>query len=538
MAKEPKQERIKREKDGLDVWDDLVRYARMDYDDIPDDEFERFKWYGVYRQRPNDGYFMIRIKIPGGQLTSTQLREIGKMTRTYARDIGDITTRQDIQLHWVTLDAIPAVMDRIYKKLGMHQQFSCGDAPRNVTGCPLAGVVKDEIVDTSALIGQVSQMYKDGGKEFSNLPRKFKTTIGGCTLHCHQPQINDIGMYGVRRNGDVGLGLIVGGGLRNTPHFAENLRVFLPPDAALIKDVCRRTANLFRDQEQLRQGRLKARLKFYVAQIGPMAFRDQLEKYLGYELDHWDECPLPDAVHTDHVGVGEQKNGLYYVGVPIERGRLSGKNMMDLADLAQQYGAGEDGVLRNSQKQNTLILDIPEKNVDELCSELDKVGLSPRAHALRQSLISCTGIQFCNLAVVETKQRAKEILEYLETNVEIDDSLFISVTGCPNSCAQYQIADIGLEGVPVKWNGQRIDGFFIMLGARLGANCRFNTKLTGPDGKELKIPSPLVHKSLERILNAFTAERINEDETFADWVDRQDMTTLAALATPPETVGS
>lgn len=541
-TKAVKVEAIKKAKDGLDVWDDIHRYAAGgDYGAIVAEDFERLKWYGVYRQKPNDGHFMVRIKIPGGALSAFKLREIGRMAQRYARNFGDITTREDVQFHWITVKDLPDILDTVYNKLGMYQEFSCGDAPRNVTACPLAGLLADEIVDAGGVARAVSDMFRAGGKEFSNLPRKFKTAVCGCPIHCVAPQINEVGLFGVQRErgGKVerGFGLCIGGGLRDTPFYGPSLRVFLKPDIELITDVCRRVANVFRDTDSLRQGRLRARLKFYVAEIGWKAFRDRLEEYLGYELDHDDSIVGPAGVtNSDHLGVGKLKNGLSYVGVPVARGRLSGDDMIRLADLAEKYSADPERQLNTTIKQNMLLLNIPPEKTADLVKELEEMGLPPGAHSLRGQLISCTGTQFCNLAVVETKDRAKRILDHLEERFPMDEPLFISVTGCPNSCAQYQIADIGLQGTLYTYKGERgVEHYHVLIGGRMGTDAEFGRFVCNREDKKIKVPAELVHLAIERVMRAYLAER-SGGEKFSDWAWRQEMNRLAELIELPEDV--
>ena len=529
-----KQEDIKREKDGLDVRADIDRFAREGFESIPADDFERLKWYGIYTQRPKeDGYFMVRIKVPGGRLTGHRLREIGRLTNDYGRGIGDITTRQDIQIHWLRAENLPDLLHRIYDRMGMNQEFSCGDAPRNVIGCPLAGIDREAIVNTAGFALAISEMYRAGGKAFSNLPRKFKTAVGGCRLHCHEPQINDVGLFGVtrkRHNGEeAGLGLVIGGGLRDTPHFAQSLRVFLEPDIELLKTICRGVVTVFRDCEALRHGRLRARLKFHVARVGWSAFRDQLEEQIGFKLEHDDEIVEPEgAEHGDHVGVGEQTDGRRYVGVPIARGRLSGDAMVSLADLAEEFAGAEHAELVATIKQNLIFLNIPPQRVEELCGRLDEMGLPTAAHPLRSQLISCTGIEFCKLAVVETKQRALEILRHLEQTVALDEDVMISVTGCPNSCAQYQIADIGLQGVPVRLNGERSDGFHVFVGGRMGREPQFGRVVIDGDGRKIKVPAVKIHDVIETLLKTYRSEKKDGDR-FWTWAERLDISRLAEL---------
>lgn len=531
-----KVEEIKQVKDGLDVWADIPRYAAGEYAAIDADDLERFKWYGIYRQKPNDGHFMCRIKIPGGQLTATKLRGIGHICNDYGRGFGDISTRQDIQLHWLRIQDVPDVLDRLYNKLGMYQEFSCGDAPRNTTSCPLAGELADEIVDCGPLARAVAAMFRAGGKEFSNLPRKFKTSVGACRIHCHAPQINDVGLFGVERpgaGGDTqrGFGLCVGGGLRDTPHFAQSLRVFVPPEPELITDICRNVAHIFRDKDQLRQGRLKARLKFYVAEVGWQAFRDELERHLGYALEHDDSIVgPPGAGHDDHVGVGKLKNGLAFVGIAVPRGRLSGDQMVRVADLAGQYCDHPDRQINTTIKQNLLLLNVRPDRAADLCKELEDIEMPVNAHPLRRQLISCTGTQFCNLAVVETKERARRILDYLEKNVPLDEPLFVAVTGCPNSCTQYQIADIGLQGTLYTYRGKKgVEHYHMLVGGRLGTQPEWARFICSDaaGAKKIKVPAERVHLAIERLIRAWQAERAG-GQPFAAWAQAQPMDRLAA----------
>jgi sulfite reductase beta subunit-like hemoprotein len=517
-----KAELAKQAKDGFDVLADLYRYSEQgDYDAIEKDDLEiRFKWFGVYRQKPNTGHFMMRIKVPGGQLTPHLFRVIAGLGEKYARGFGDITTRQTIQYHWLKIADLKPIFETL-SSVGLTTQFACGDVPRNVVGCPLAGVSKDEIIDSADHLKAVADMFVASGKEFSNLPRKFKPSVGGCHVHCQQPQINDYGLFGVRRaNGEVGYGLLVGGGLSDTPHFGQPMRVFIKPEQ--VVDVSRAVASLFRDHGY-REKRGRARLKFLVADKGWEWTRDTIEGYLGYKLERDDSILHPAACNGDHMGIGEQKDGNYYVGVPIPRGRLSTDKMFILANLADKYGVGEKRV-RLTNKQNVLLLDIPKENVEALTQELEAADMPPVAHQLRDTLISCTGTEFCNLAVVETKHRAGRVLKYLEENVKVDFPLGISFTGCPNACAQYQIFDIGLTGTMLIDRNRKdeagkplkIEGYNVLLGAGLGANPKFGEVIAK------KVPGDLIHLAIKNLVESYRAQRVDEDESFQSWVARSE----------------
>ena len=533
-----KNEHVKQAKDGLDVWNDIHRYAKEGFASIQPDDFGLMRWFGIYQQKPNEGHFMWRIRISGGRVKPWQLREIADVAKQYGRGFTDITTRQDIQLHWMTIEDFPDALDRIGNKAGFYTTFSCGDTPRNVCSCSLSGLLKNEIVDVGDLPKQISDMFKAAGKEFSNLPRKFKTSISGCPLHCNQPQINDVSAFGVRRlrNGitERGLGVMVGGGLSSTPHFGQSLRVFVPEAkiAAQLPEIIKGVCGIFRDADELRYKRIRARLKFLVADRGWEWMRDELERRLGFALEHDDEIVAPrGALHTDHMGIGELKDGSYYVGIPIERGRWTTEQMHAIADLTERFG-NSGAEIRLSQKQNAIITGVPKANVDAIVNELQQHGLDPHAPLWRHNLISCTGAEFCNLAVTETKQRAKELLKYLEENTEIDSPIMLSMSGCPNSCAQYQVADIGLTGTKAQWDGEKVDAFDLCVGGRMGVDPEFVRPLFE------KVPSPIIHRQIEQVVNTYLAQRVDPDnddpETFRDFIDRVELDQLRAWSVIPE----
>lgn len=525
---------LKQAKDGLAVWDNIFEYAKTGFAGITSDDLVRMRWFGIYQQKPNeDGFFFVRIRIPNGFLTPVQLREIAAITQEHARGFGDITTRQNIQLHWLTITTLADVITRL-ERVGLITKFACGDTPRNIVGCPLAGVLADEILDARPTVQAVDKAFIEADSELSNLPRKFKSAIAGCNVHCHQPQINDLGAYGVLRKHPVtgreerGFGLCVGGGLSSTPHMAQSLRVFVTPEQ--MPAVSLGIARVFRDHGY-REKRTRARLKFLIADWGWEKFRDVLEKQIGFTLTHDDTLTGPPvAPHTDHMGIGQQKQtGFSYVGVPVERGRITAQQMADAAALAEEFAAPGQGQIVLSNKQNLIFLNIPHARVDALVKRLEAVGLSPHAPLWRTNLVSCTGTQFCNLAIVETKQRAANILKYLEDEVQVDSPIMVSVTGCPNSCAQYQIADIGLMGVVCNFRGQRgTEAFNILLGGALGHDAHFG-KLTLK-----KVPADYVHLAIGNLAKAYMSERVDEEELFSSFISRNPPEKLAQWLTIPE----
>ena len=563
-----KVEAIKLAKDGLDVWENIFQYAAAEVTQpleellspkdfelfqktipnansaevirsaqrkakISEEDFVRLRWFGIYQHLPNLCHFMLRIRIPNGFVSGRQLQEVADIVEQYANGFADITTRQCFQLHWLTIEALAEILPRL-ERVGLVSKFACGDTPRNVVGCPLAGHLADEVIDATGVAQSTNQMFLDGNKEFSNFPRKFKTALAGCHLHCHQPQINDIGMFGVKRinphtgQEESGYGVTVGGGLSSQPYIGQGLRVFIKPEQ--VPAVCRGIAHIFRDHGY-REKRTRARMKYLVSDWGWEKFRDYLEADIGFKLEHDDNIAAPEfAPHTDHLGSGPQKQpGLSYIGVPIERGRISGGHLRAAAEISERFAGKESSQLALSNKQNLIFLNIPNESVQAMTRELDAVGLPPHAPLWRTSLISCTGTQFCNLAIVETKERAKRILAHLEAHVTIDTPIMVSVTGCPNSCSQYQIADIGLMGVVCNFRGQRgTEAYQIVLGGGLGVDAGFAKVALK------KVPADYVHKSIQQIVEAYKDNRLDEEESFRQFVQRSAPEQLTEWLNIPE----
>jgi sulfite reductase (ferredoxin) len=339
-------EQGKRDDDGLNVGERIHAYAaawkRGEIASIDNifvgDLRSRFRWYGLYTQRPEeDGYFMLRIRIPGGVLTSEQTRTIGRISEEFGQDVADVTDRQNVQLHWIRLYDIPEIWDRLHA-VGLTTQESCGDVPRNILGCPLAGVEADEILDATDLVYACNERVV-GDPAFSNLPRKYKTSITGCRHQCAVHEANDLSFVGIELDdGRRGFDVWVGGGLSSTPHFAQRLGVFVPPEQ--VVEVFVGVTAVFRDYGY-RRSRNKARLKFLVKDWGPELFRRELEEeYLGYALEDGPPAKPSSEVHRDHTGVGRQHDGLNSLGFPLRNGRITGTELQALADLADELGAG------------------------------------------------------------------------------------------------------------------------------------------------------------------------------------------------------
>jgi sulfite reductase (ferredoxin) len=520
-------ERSKRDNDGLNVRQRIIDvYQHTGFAGIdPADLRGRFRWYGLYTQRRagipgrrtgmlepedlEDEFFMMRIRIDGGALTSEQLRVVGEIATTYGRDIADITDRQNVQLHWIRIEDVPRIWEQL-EAVGLSTTEACGDTPRVMLGCPLEGVAADSVLDAEPALRETVAAYL-GDPEFSNLPRKYKTSITGCSRHCTNHEINDVSFVGVvGPNGTPGFDLWVGGGLSTNPMFAQRVGVFVEPDE--VREVWAGVTSLFRDYGY-RRSRNHARLKFLMADWGPEKFREVLEKeYLGRALPDGPE-PEPSPPHRDHVGIERQRDGRFSVGATTKAGRTSGARLSAVADLADRLG---DGRIRTTPQQGLVILGVADP--DAVVDELDRLGLSVRPSAFHRGTIACTGIEFCKLAIVETKARAETIREELERRLpEFDTPITINVNGCPNSCARFQVADIGFKGIVTRGaGGTDEEAFQVHLGGQMGAQAAFGRKFRG-----LKVSAADVPDYVERILRGYL-DRREPAESFAAYVARAD----------------
>jgi len=527
-TKAQKVERLKRAKNPWEAFDEICAFARQGRASVlPEWASTYFKWWGIYTQGDEAGvlggvggegrsaeYFMMRVALPSGRVRSKQLRAIAEISERYARSSADITVRQNIQLHWLTIEAIPEAMEAL-GRVGLSPKGACGDVVRNITGCPLAGVEADEIVDASPLALEASKILSTNN-DFYNLPRKFKVSITGCPVWCSYPEINDIGMTATERvrggKKEIGFSLRVGGGLSADPHLGVRLNAFVPSEQVL--PVIRAIAELFRDQEVLRKNRKRARLKHLFTQQHWTADQllHELTDRIGFPLDPAEpDFPPPDA-YRDHVGIHPQKqNGLYYVGAAVLRGRIAQEQLRAAADLADAYATGD---LRTTSMQNLLIINIPRDNIDALVRGLDAAGLRVTASPFWRGAIACTGTEFCKLAITETKGFTRWIVEELEERLPaFDQSLKLHVTGCPNACGQHWIADIGLEGKKIKTGSKLTDAYYFCLGGAVGAHQR----IARPIG--FRCEAREVPEAIERLLRIYLAQR-HDDENLRAYFSR------------------
>ncbi|GAA0258136.1 nitrite/sulfite reductase [Saccharothrix mutabilis subsp. mutabilis] len=526
-------ERSKKDDNPLNVRSRIENiYARGGFDSIdPADLRGRFRWYGLYTQRKpgidggrtatlepeelDDEYFMLRVRIDGGRLTTSQLALIGELSQTYARDTADITDRQNVQYHWIRIEDVPTIWQKL-EAAGLTTMEACGDSPRVVLGSPVAGIAEDEVVDGSPAIDEILRRYI-GDPRYSNLPRKFKTAISGLPDVAHE--IHDVAFVGVDHpEHGPGFDLWVGGGLSTNPMIAKRLGTWVPLDE--VPDVWEGVISVFRDYGY-RRLRHRARIKFLVADWGPEKFRQVLEdEYLKRKLIDGPAPEVPE-VPRDHIGVHKQKDGLCYVGAAPIAGRVTGSTLVEVAKVVERAGSTR---VRLTPQQKLVVLDVPESEVKALQADLAKLGLQTEPSPWRRGVMACTGIEFCKLAIVETKARAADLVSTLEARLAdiTEDAVGVApisvhINGCPNSCARIQTADIGLKGqIVTDADGNQVEGFQVHLGGGLGLDAGFGRKLRGH-----KVTADELSGYVERVVRNFVAQR-KDDERFAQWVTRAD----------------
>ena len=530
-------ERLKREKNTWEHLDQIREFARLGHESVPLEWLTTyFRPWGIYTQGDGQGvvggtggegkavsYFMVRIRVPNGLLTSEQVRTIASLSSEHGNGVADVTVRQNIQLHWVRIQSIPEVLDRL-RSVGLSTTGACGDVTRNITGCPLAGVDSREVANVSPLALALDKELA-GNPEFYNLPRKFKISVTGCPEWCSYPEINDIALTATRRmrqgGEEIGFSLRVAGGLSTQPHLAVRLNAFVQWHQVI--PVVRAITELFRGSEMLRQSREKARLKFLFLEHGWTAesFLAAVEARLGYSLDAAEPEDLPSHVHRDHLGVTPQKQpGLFCVGANVIRGRITPAQLCVAADLAEGYG---DGHVRATPMQNLLLINIGGLNVATVIAELSAAGLPVVTSSFARGTVACTGSEFCKLALTETKSFARWLTEQLEERFpNYQEDLRLHITGCPNSCGQHWIADIGIEGKKIKVNGKMVDAYYFCVGGSVGQIA----SIARPVG--YRCPADEVPEAITRLLEAFHADR-HVGEALQQFLARHSNETLRAI---------
>jgi sulfite reductase (ferredoxin) len=522
-----KNEQVKKDDNGLNVRARIESiYAAGGFGSIdPADLRGRMRWWGLYTQRRpgidggrtatlepedlDDEYFMMRVRVDGGAARTDQLRVLGEIGVDFARDTADVTDRQNVQYHWIRVEDVPEIWRRL-EAVGLSTTEACGDTPRVILGSPVAGVSKAEVLDASPAIAEIKQRFI-GDPELSNLPRKFKTAISW--LPDTAPEVNDVSFVGVvHPELGPGFDLMVGGGLSTNPMLAQRLGVWVRLEE--VPEVWHAVVRVFRDYGY-RRLRHRARIKFLVADWGAERFREVLEtEYLHYRLPDGPAAPIA-VTPIDHVGVHEQRDGRYYVGFAPVAGRVSGKTLLALADAAERAGSRR---IRFTPLQKVVVLDVVPSAVETLIADLAESGLQARPSPWRRSVMACTGIEFCKLAIVETKARARRLVDELEerlSEIELDRPISIHLNGCPNSCARIQVADIGLKGqIVTDADGRQVEGFQVHLGGGVGLDAGFGRKLRGH-----KVTSAELGEYVVRVVTRYAAHR-EPGERFAQWVGR------------------
>ncbi|MGW3328504.1 nitrite/sulfite reductase [Streptomyces virginiae] len=528
-------EQFKKDDDGLNVRTRIETiYSQRGFDSIdPNDLRGRMRWWGLYTQRKpgidggktailepeelDDKYFMLRVRIDGGRLTTEQLRVIGEISEEFARGTADLTDRQNVQYHWIRIEDVPEIWRRL-EAVGLSTTEACGDTPRVILGSPVAGIAQDEIIDGTPAIDEIYRRIV-GNKDFSNLPRKFKSAISGSPLLDVAHEINDIAFVGVEHpEHGPGFDVWVGGGLSTNPKLGVRLGTWVSLDE--VPDVYEGVISIFRDYGY-RRLRNRARLKFLVADWGPAKFRQVLEdEYLKRKLTDGPAPAQPSGRWRDHVGVHQQKDGKFYVGFAPRVGRVDGATLTKIADVAAQHGSGR---LRTTAEQKMIVLDIEADQVDSVVEALEALDLRVKPSPFRRGTMACTGIEFCKLAIVETKARGASLIDELERRLpDFAEPLTININGCPNACARIQVADIGLKGqLVLDDDGNQVEGYQVHLGGALGLEAGFGRKVRG-----LKVTSAGLPDYVERVVKHYEEQR-EDGERFAAWVARADEKSLS-----------
>ncbi|MGW6687206.1 nitrite/sulfite reductase [Streptomyces sp. NPDC054961] len=521
-------EQFKRDDDGLNVRTRIENiYSKAGFDSIdPNDLRGRMRWWGLYTQRKpgidggktailepeelDDKYFMLRVRIDGGRLTVAQLRVIGEISQEFARGTADLTDRQNVQYHWIRIEDVPEIWRRL-EAVGLSTTEACGDTPRVILGSPVAGIARDEIIDGTPAIDEIHRRIV-GNPDFSNLPRKFKSAVSGSPLLDVAHEINDIAFVGVTHpEHGPGFDVWVGGGLSTNPKLGVRLGTWVSLDE--VPDVYEGVISIFRDYGY-RRLRTRARLKFLVADWGPAKFRQVLEdEYLKRRLTDGPAPEQPSGQWRDHVGVHQQQDGRFYVGFAPRVGRVDGATLTKIADVAESHGSGR---LRTTAEQKMIVLDVEADQVDSVVAALEALDLRVKPSPFRRGTMACTGIEFCKLAIVETKARGASLIDELERRLpEFAEPLTININGCPNACARIQVADIGLKGqLVLDDEGNQVEGYQVHLGGALGLEAGFGRKVRG-----LKVTAAGLPDYVERVVTRFEEQR-EGGERFAAWVTR------------------
>jgi ferredoxin-nitrite reductase len=494
-------ERLKKERTPYEIINDLPRLIETKYEAISEEDIVRLQWWGLYHDKPKTGYFMLRVKIAGGLLSADQFRTIGQVANRFGRGHGEITTRQDIQLHWIRLDDLPELF-ATFKAHGLTTAGGCGDVLRNITSCPVAGLDPDEAFDVRPVLREVAE-YFYGNPLYGDLPRKHKYTISACPAQCNAPEIHCVGLIGTVMQGREGFAVTVGGGLSAQPRLARDLGVFVPKEQT--RSVLEAITGTWMENLRYRRSRAKARFKFMVDEYGVEAIREMVESRLGRRLERL-QAPATQR-ETDHLGIQKQRQeGLKYIGFPVPIGWINGDQMQALADAVEQVG----GDVRLTRQQNVIVGNVPDDRVEALVEQVERsTGLSLKTNRLYGRSIGCTGEPFCNYSVTQTKHKLQEILDSLHERFgDRIGQLRIHLDGCPNACAQHFIGDINLTGTTVRLPDQkRMEAYDLLLRGGIGPNAA----IARPVLRRIRTDEIIAH--LDRLIAAWLEAREGQGET-------------------------
>jgi sulfite reductase beta subunit-like hemoprotein len=510
-------ERLKREKAPLLILDELPALIAAGYEEVAEEDLVRLKWWGLYHDKPKIGTFMLRIKLPAGRITPEQLRTVGELSNAHGRGAGELTTRQTIQLHYLELASLPIVFDAL-ERVGLTTAGACGDAVRNTTGCPVAGIAHDELFDVSPIVDEVADFFY-GNAEYSDLPRKHKISIAACPERCNALEINCISLTGVIHEGREGFAVHVGGGLSSVPRIARDLGVFVPKEEAL--EVLRAIIDAWKEDLRYRISRVKARLKFMIDDIGPEGMRAEVERRLGRKLADYALPPLTTET-GGHLGVEiEADENLRTVGVPVHLGLISGDQMVALAELAG--ASGRD--LRVTRQQNIVLTGITTDAVPAVSADLGAIGFPLDVNPIRGASIGCTGEPHCNFSVTETKSRLGTLIEHLEGRFGDDvGELRLHLDGCPHACGQHWVGDLGFQGTTLRdEGGVRHQAYDIFLRGALGPRAAIGRPVFR------RVSSDDLDETVERLIAGWLEHRA-PGQSFRDFCDVTSDETLGVYA--------
>lgn len=495
-----------KQKSDFNILDNIKKYALKGFDSITEEDLLLFKWYGIVHEPSTKEYFMLRIRLSGGELNSDQFLTIGRLAEEYGKGFVDLTTRQTIQLHWLKIEDLPDLLDKL-DCVGLTTKGTSGDTVSNIVTCPVSGFEKEEVYDTQYIVKELSDFLLKSN-DFLNLPRKFKISVSGCKSNCTKSEINDLGVVAVNVDDidEIGFDLLVGGGLSSSPRFGRSLGLFIKEDR--LKDACIAILEIFRDYGN-RSNRSRARFKFLIDDWGIYRFNKVLESKLGEKPDKLD-FEYPKYNYKDHIGTFEQKQaGYYYKGISVPCGRIYSDQIKGLAELSSNFG---NGILKTTAMQNIIVLNIPEKHLDDVDQGISKIRLSTVPSPIERGIVCCVGRDLCKYGLAHTKDWGTDILNRMN-GLNIED-IKIHVTGCPHGCACHLIADIGLQGVLIKDKEEDIkeEGFEILVGGGLGENPTFGRRIKRVPAEEAKLLA-------QNLLNNYIKNR-NNGESFKEFCSK------------------